>query len=133
MSLSWIVIGLFVAFIALNVVLGQVAARRAKALRGKPLPALPGELGRRISSAPRALVYFFTPSCAACRPITPRMKDLAEHGSPVFPVDASRDPELAMALRVMATPTTLEVQDGKVINAYVGGLLPGALWDRFAH
>lgn len=131
MSFTSIIIAAVVGFVVLNLVLAQVASRRAKALEGKPLPDLPGDLGRRIAGSPRALVYFFTPSCAACRPITPRMKELAKAGSPVFPIDASHELDLARALSVMATPTTLEVRDGQVVNAFIGAALPASLWERF--
>lgn len=130
MSWSALVIGVVVAFLLLNVALAQVAVRRARALQGKPLPALPGAEGQRITHAAHALVYFFTPSCAACRTLTPRMKALAAQGSPVFAVDAIQSRELAQALSVMATPTTLEVEHGRVVNAFVGAL-PAAVWERY--
>ena len=82
-------------------------------------PTLSQLLSHKVHPA-RALVYFFTPTCGACRAVTPRMKDLAAKGQPVFPIDATQDPELAQALSVMATPTTVEVQDGRVVAVHIG-------------
>ncbi|MBL8918955.1 MAG: thioredoxin family protein [Myxococcaceae bacterium] len=130
MSWSWVLIVLVGGFVALNVALQVVARRRAARLRGQPLPALPGATGQRISASGRALVYFFTPTCAACRPLTPRMKALADKGQPVFPVDAMQEPELARAFSVMATPTTVEIQEGRVAGVSIGPVVP-AVWARF--
>jgi hypothetical protein len=63
LALVLAVVGLLVAL--------QVAVRlKARGMRGRPLPALPGPLGARLAAAPRALVYLFSPSCAACKPLT---------------------------------------------------------------
>lgn len=122
---------LVLGVVVVSVVLQVAARRRAGRLVGQPLPALPGETGAQLSRETRALVYFFTPSCAVCRALTPRMLALAEQGRPVFPVDATRDPELARALSVLATPTTLEVADGRVVQVFIGPV-PDEVYARFA-
>lgn len=125
-----VVVVLVLAFVALTVGLQIVARRRAAKLTGQPLPGLPGATGQRICAAPRSLVYFFTPACAACRAVTPRMKALAAGGNPVFPLDATQHPELARALSIMATPTTIEVQQGRVVGVHIGPVAP-EVWARF--
>jgi thiol-disulfide isomerase/thioredoxin len=114
-------------FVALSVGLQVVARRRARALVGSS-PPLPGEAGTRVSAAERALVYFFMPTCAACRAMTPRMKALADRGAPVLPVDATTQPELARAFAVMATPTTIELQRGRILKVHIGPL-PAGIYD----
>ena len=125
-----VVVGLVLGFVVLSIGLQVLASRQAAKLKGEALPVLPGALGQRINQSQRALIYFFTPSCPACRPVTPRMKALAEQGQPVFPVDATRAPELARALSVMAAPTTIEVQDGRVVGVHIGAIAPD-VWTRF--
>lgn len=122
-----VVLGFFALMVGLQLLIRARAAR----LRGKPLPALPGQTGARIAAAEHALIYFFTPSCAACRPVTPRMKALAEQGKPVFPIDLTHDLALAQALSVMATPTTVEVAEGKVVGVHIGPVA-NDVWARFA-
>lgn len=130
-TLSNVALALVLGFVALTVGLQVLARWRAARLRGQPLPPLPGPLGQRIAASEHALVYFFTPSCAACRPVTPRMKALADAGKPVFPIDASADLALAQALSVMATPTTVEVDHGKVVGVHLGPVAAD-VWERFA-
>lgn len=115
-----VVMVLVVGFIALSLSLQLLAKRRAAKLKGQPLPPLPGVEGERILQSERALLYFFTPQCGACRPVTPKMKALAAQGQPVFPIDAMESPELAQALSVMATPTTVEVEHGRVVGVHIG-------------
>ena len=123
-----IVLGLFVA---LMVGMNVFVQFRARAMKGKPLPELPGKLGSSILKARSGLVYFFSPSCAACRTITPRIKDLARNNNNVFVIDVTDHLDLARAMRVMATPSTVEVASGRVIDVHVG-MLPPDLLQRFA-
>ncbi len=126
-----VVLVLVGAFVLFSLGLQVLARHRAAKLKGHALPTLPGPTGQRINASKRALIYFFAPTCAACRQITPRMKALADQGQPVFPVDATQDPSLAQALAVMATPTTVEVVDGRVVEVHIGPLA-AAVWARFA-
>lgn len=115
-----VVLVLVVGFFALSMSVQVLAKVRAAKLRGRPLPPLPGPEGERIGQSERALLYFFTPQCGACRAVTPKMKALAARGQPVFPIDAMESPELAQALSVMATPTTVEVEQGRVVAVHIG-------------
>lgn len=128
--LQQVVLGLVVLFVAFSLWLQFMARWRSKALEGQPVPALPGATGQRITAAPQALVYFYTPTCAACRTFTPRIKALAARGANVFPVDATVEPELARALSVMATPTTVELSAGRITQVHVGPI-PQATFARF--
>lgn len=126
-----VVVVLVVGFVALMVGLQFVAQRRAARLKGQPLPALPGKTGARIAASEHALIYFFTPGCAACRAVTPKMKALAQQGKSVFPIDLTEDMAMAQALSVMATPTTVEVDHGKVVGVHIGPVA-NDVWARFA-
>jgi len=70
-----VVVGSFVAL-----VVGMQVTVRAQARRqtGKDAPRLGGPLGKHIASGRRALVYFYSPGCAACRPVTPKLKELSK-------------------------------------------------------
>jgi thiol-disulfide isomerase/thioredoxin len=114
------------------VVLMQVWLRlRVRRITGKPLPSLPGRTGEHISAAPHALIYFFSPSCAACRAITPVVRALPGQGKTVFAVDVMQDLPLAQAFQVMATPSAVEVEKGVIVGYHVGPIPPAVL-ERFA-
>jgi thiol-disulfide isomerase/thioredoxin len=128
MSTSLVVV---LAVVGLLVAL-QVALRlKARGMRGRPLPELPGPLGARLAAAPRALVYLFSPSCAACKPLTPRFNELGRNNPGVFVVNVVEELALARALGVMGTPTVIEVVGGRVAGYHVGGV-PAEVLARFA-
>ncbi len=118
------------AVIGFMVYMQFAIARRARAMRGKDVPALPGRTGQRIARLDHALVYFFSPTCGACRAITPRVRDLSKKNEAVFAVDVMSDMNLARALGVMATPSTVEIEHGKIVGFHVGPI-PGPVMARF--
>jgi thioredoxin-like negative regulator of GroEL len=88
-------------------------------------------VGERVSRSGRALVYFFSPACGACRAITPRVRELGKKNDAVFAVDVSESLDLARALRVMATPSTFEIAEGKIVGVHIGRI-PDEVIARFA-
>jgi len=122
-----IVGGFFLLSITMNVVL----RRKAKALEGQPVPDVPGPIGATLHKAGRSLVYFFSPQCGACRTITPKMRALSEHNERVFVVDVTQHLDVARALRVLATPSTVEVADGRIVGVHMGPL-PSEVEARFS-
>lgn len=104
---------------------------RVRGFTGKPVPALPGHTGARVTSAKHALVYFFSPTCAACRAITPVVRALPGQDSSVFAVDVMQDLPLAQAFQVMATPSAVEVENGTIVGYHVGPIPPAVL-QRFS-
>jgi thiol-disulfide isomerase/thioredoxin len=117
-------------FLLLNIGMQFAARSRAAALQGTPVPELPGGTGKRIAASKRALVYFFSPQCGACRAITPRVRALSAKNPGVFAVDVMQDMGIASALRVMATPSTVEIADGKVVGYHIGPI-PTDVMARF--
>jgi len=117
---SWIAV-LVIAAVTGGLASMQVAVRRrSRKLRGTSLPSLSGPAGERIARAPRGLVYFWSPTCGACRPLTPRVRALAAANPDVVAVDVTQNPALARALGVMATPTFVEVAEGAIVAHHVG-------------
>lgn len=119
------------AFLGLTVGLQVWVRSRATALTGAELPELPGAVGRRISASKHSLVYFFSPQCGACRAITPRVRKLGQSNPSVFAVDVMQDMEIARALKVMATPSTVEIDGGKIVGYHIGPI-PDEVMSRFA-
>ena len=130
-TLGTFLLVILVGFVGLTVVMQVLVHTRAKALAGKPVPPLPGPVGERVARSKRALVYFFSPACGACRAITPRVRELGKKNASVFAVDVSESFDLARALRVMATPSTVEVAEGKIVGVYLGPI-PDEVVARFS-
>lgn len=131
MSFLTVVAALVGGFFALMIGLQVWMRHRARAMTGRPLPALPDAMDRRLRASPRALLYFFSPSCGACRPLTPRLREMSGKNPDVMLVDVSRDMEVARALGVMATPSVIEIADGAIAGYHIG-VLPPEVAARFA-
>lgn len=123
-----IVFAVLVGFMGLS----QILIRsRAKALEGKPLPALPGQLGKTLAAEKAALLYFMSPQCGACRPWTARFSEMSKRNRHIHVINVAQEFELARALGVMATPSTLVVKDGRIQSYHVGGV-PSDVIAQFA-
>ncbi|MDH3269568.1 MAG: thioredoxin family protein, partial [Ignavibacteria bacterium] len=59
--------------------------------RGKKLENLRGELGKQIMAGKRLLIYFYSPSCAACKTMTPVVSKLNKENKNVQMVNLSTD------------------------------------------
>ena len=118
--------------VGLMLVMQLVVRLRARALRGKPLPELAAGWAKKLSGRSASVLYFFSPGCAACKPLTPRFQEMSQHrpGS-VFLVNVAEDLSLARALNVMATPSVIEVANGIIVNYFVGPP-PADLMARYA-
>jgi thiol-disulfide isomerase/thioredoxin len=119
MSVLAVIVVLF-----LGLVIGmQVLVRyKAKAMQGKTVPTIPGPIGAQIRTAKSTLLYFMSPSCGACRAWTPKLKALSQKNRNVFVIDVSSQYEVARALSVMATPSAVEIRDGRVSGYHVGAI-----------
>ncbi len=108
-----------------------VVRARARAMQGKDVPALAGELGRQLDRAPRALLYFFSPGCGACKPLTPRFQAMRRTNPDVHLIDVAQDLAVARSFQVMGTPSVVEIEGGKIVGYHVGGA-PTAVLARFS-
>jgi thiol-disulfide isomerase/thioredoxin len=124
---------MIVVLLLLGLVVGmQLLVRsRARAMRGKDVPALPGDLGRQLTGAPRALLYFFSPSCGACKALTPSFAALSRSNPSVHLVDVAQSLGVARSFHVMGTPSVIELADGKIVGYHVGAV-PAEVLARFA-
>lgn len=118
--MSTFLIAVPVLFAALIIGMQLWIRTRARAMRGAKVPSLPGPTGARLSKASRALVYFFSPSCGACKAFTPKFQALSKKNRSVFAVDVFQDMELARGLKVMGTPSVVEIEDGTIVGYWVG-------------
>ena len=107
-----IVLVVIAAFLILMPLLTYLSARRQVG-REEDAEAPGGGRGDR-------LIYFYSPKCGPCRSMTPIVDRLAEANPRVFKVDVMEDRETAQAFNVRATPTTILVKDGRILDVVLG-------------
>ena len=116
MIFVYIILGLIALFLSMQFIM-VFAAKRTK---GKKLNGLSWKLKSLEKNGSAGLVYFFSPSCRACKMQTPVIKDLQKNYKNVFDVDISKDLQTARIFGVKATPTTVAVKDGLISKVFVG-------------
>ncbi len=126
-GILYVFLALVGAFLVLIFGMRLVLVLRIRKSKGKPAPQLSGKPGRVVRKRPAALFYFYSPSCGACRTMTPVVKQMSKSLDTVFPVDISRDMETARKFGVMATPTTVLVKKGLVDEILIGPQSEGTL------
>ena len=101
---------------------------RASKLKGKPASTVYQPSARRISSGKKTLLYFYTPSCGACRMQEPILQKMSSKlGDVLFKIDATRAPEAASAYGVLGVPFFVFIEKGTVVKASAGVQSEGAL------
>lgn len=88
--------------------------------KGKDIPELTGKYGKAVKKGGKAVFYFFSPNCRACKPMTPIISELTKKYKNVFKVDISRDMATARSFGVMGTPSLVVVSKGKIDEFLVG-------------
>lgn len=114
--LPYILIAFILFFTALQ--LRVIFATRR--LKGRPAPPLDALLDESQRQQQRLLFYFFSEHCGPCRAMTPVVERLADRHPNIVKVDVERSPELARGFGVMATPTVILVQEGRIAKVAVG-------------
>ncbi len=79
-------------------------------------PALPGLAAHQA----RAVIYCYSEHCGPCRKMAPDIDRLAAEHPNLFKLDVTRHHREGRAMGIRATPTTLLVEDGRVIKALLG-------------
>ncbi|MGD9489602.1 MAG: thioredoxin family protein [Calditrichaceae bacterium] len=88
--------------------------------KGKIIDGVNGKMGKEIKAGKRILVYFYTSSCAACKPMTPVIEKLKKEFESVHMVNLAKDMATAKAFGVMGTPATVLVENQKIMSFNLG-------------
>lgn len=91
--------------------------------KGKDIEDFDGEIGNKVKSGRKLLLYFYSPGCSACKAMTPVVEKMRQGNENVHKIDLSRDMKLAKIFGVMGTPATVLVENSK-IQKYVLGARP---------
>ena len=95
---------------------------KARKTVGKPLPT---DVSRDefFSGKNKKLLYFYSPSCGACKQMTPEIEALRKKApDQVRSVNIAESMVLSQAIGIMATPTTVIVRDKMVLDVKIGSL-----------
>ncbi len=106
-----------ISAVDLNAISNSVSSKNTK---GKHLTGLNKRLKILEGKKSKGLVYFFSPSCHACKSQTPIIKSIQSKNRNVFDVDISRDLDTARKFGVKATPTTVAVEGGVITQVFLG-------------
>lgn len=109
-----------IAVVGLFMVLQIFMVLKMKLKKGSAAPQLDGKAGKMMQGQHKALFYFFSPGCRACKPMTPYVKKMADNNNQVMLVDVSQEMSIAQKFGVMGTPSTVLVKDGKIVEFLVG-------------
>jgi thioredoxin 1 len=100
---------------------------KVKFKKVKEAPELSGRYGKAVRSGQKALFYFYSEQCGACKPMTPVVRELSEEFRNCFLVDVRSDGVTPGVFGVMATPSTVIVEEGKIKDFLVGAKSRSAL------
>ncbi len=95
--------------------------RKSKKTVGTDVPfdKLSDRLKQMIKNK-KSIIYFYSPSCHACKQQTPVMEDLKKELQNIIMIDASVNMRDAMAFGIMGTPSTIFIRDNKIYDVMVG-------------
>lgn len=88
--------------------------------RGKQVKNLPESFARELQKHPATLIYFYTPTCSACRVMTPIIDKLKNEYENIIKVDLTVETSLGKTFGVMGTPTMALLKGTTIQNFVVG-------------
>ncbi|NOZ13389.1 MAG: thioredoxin family protein [Acidobacteria bacterium] len=101
--------------------------RKAGKLKGKNLKEL-----YPAAKLKTGFIYFFSPSCAPCRQMTPMLRKIEKEGVPGRFVDISVDMAPARSLGVFGTPAVVLVKEDIVSDVIFGMQSESMLRERLS-
>lgn len=88
--------------------------------KGKDAPVVGGSVGKSIQRGEKVIIYFYSPTCGACRTQEKYLPKIQEKFQNIIRINAAKERELATAFGVMGTPTTIVIDQGKIKEYFVG-------------
>lgn len=91
-------------------------------MKGNPIPEDLGELTSDFSGieSDSALLYFYSPSCAPCKSMTPIIDKISGGGKNAIKVNINNSPQVAVKFGIRATPTTLLIKNRIIEKVLLG-------------
>jgi thioredoxin 1 len=112
----YMLLGIVILFISMQLFIRF----QSKFKKGKDVRTLTGYIGDAVRQSGKVLLYFYSPSCGACRQQTPIIDDLPRNPTTIFKVDVSKDAKTPLALGVLGTPSTVIIENGVIKEFFLG-------------
>ncbi len=116
----YIILTIFL-FLSLLVGFQFFLVRKSKKIKGSQIN--PNYLSNEIKKAvmkDQSMLYFYSPSCGACRSQTPVIEKLKKEFKNVLSIDVSRDFRTARVFGIMGTPSIVILNKGTVKEIFIG-------------
>ena len=110
-----------VAIVLLFVVLKFFIQKRAQRTKGKEVNiSLFDDNVKKLLKSKKSILYFFTPTCGACKSQTPIIDKLEAETKAVGKIDLSVNRNIASEFGIMGTPSTAIMVGNKIEEIFVG-------------
>ncbi len=110
-------LGFVLAGVGLMWIVQVLLARTARQREGTEVGPVPEPFDGLVRGD--TLLWFHSPSCGPCRAMRGDVEAMQAQGR-LHAVDVSRHLDVARAMSVMATPTTVRVRHGRIVEVRTG-------------
>lgn len=121
-AIFYVVIAIVGFFVFMRLMVGL----SGKMKKGKKIPPFSGEIGKKIQAGEKMLLYFYTPSCGACRAMTPVIEEMKKKKNNVYKINLAKERNIGQIFGVMGTPATVIVE-----NSTIDQFILGARTEKF--
>ena len=124
-----IVFVLIVAYVVFIFGIRIYWAYRSKRMKGQEIPDVPEFV--RLKKG-KGVIYVHSPNCRPCKFVDPVVKKLSKElkGVSFVKVNAMENPELVRRLGVLATPSLIITENGRVKEVLIGPVNEGTLREK---
>jgi Thioredoxin domain-containing protein len=107
-----LIIIFLILFLAFIISLRLLTIYKIKKLKGATL--------NESKNEKRLILYFYSENCGACKVMAPIIDSIKEVKVKKIDVFSKEGAKLVQELGIMGTPTTVLIEKGKVLNAFIG-------------
>jgi|YelNatPaOPRAMG01_1025707.scaffolds.fasta_scaffold08597_4 thioredoxin 1 len=111
-AILYLILIFLILFLAFIISLRLLAFYKMKKLKGATL--------NEFKNEKKLILYFYSQNCGACKVMAPIVDSIKEVKVRKIDVFTKEGAKLAQELSIMGTPTTILIEKGQVLNAFVG-------------
>jgi len=122
-----VVFVLFVAYVVFVLGIRVYWNFKSKRMKGRDVPLLEGEFSKLKRG--KGVIYFYAPNCRPCKMVDPIVKKLSKEFKKVhfLRMNVMETPEVARKFGVLATPSIVITENGKIKEVLLGPVTEGVL------